>query len=374
MRKMASIQKIIDIKEITGADRVVLGTVQGYEVVVGKNDFKVGDLGVYFECDALLSEKPEFEFLRSVKFRIKIRRFKGQISMGLMMPLTILPKGTKVEEGLDVTELLEVKNYVKAKEDAEELSTIDSINNKSRSKTLKFLMQFSWFRFIYLKLNHVDKGNWPQWDGASKSDEERIQNCAKLIADHFDEEWYISEKIDGKSQSVFLHRSVKWGIPCWIFGICSRNIYLKTADNSDYWRATKKYELEKKLKAMKTELFCQMELIGEKIQGNKYKRDELEMYVFTIVENGKRVSLERLREICSKFQLNTVPILDESFVPSKHIPSSEIKDIVKFMIDKSMDKSKLYDTDREGIVMRLRSNPYVSLKIINPNFLLAEKD
>jgi hypothetical protein len=374
MRKLASIQKINDIREIPGADKVVMGTVRGWEVVVGKNDFQKNDLGVYFECDSLLSEKPEFEFLRSVKFRVKIRRFKGQISMGLMMPLTILPKGTKIEEGLDVTELLEVKNYVKMKEDAEELSTIDSVNNKSRSKTLKFLMQFAWFRWIYLKLNRVQKGNWPQWEGCSKSDEERVQNCAKLIVDHFDEEWYISEKCDGKSFSSFLHRSVKWGFPYWLFGICSRNLYLKTPDNSDYWRATKKYDLENKLRAMNTEIFLQAELIGEKIQANKYKRNELEIYVFTIVENGKRVSLERMREICNKFEINTVPILDTCFIPSKHIQSKEIQDIVKYMIEKSIGKSELYDTKREGIVMRLKSNPYVSLKIINPEFLLAEKD
>jgi hypothetical protein len=81
-----------------------------------------------------------------------------------------------------------------------------------------------------------------------------------------------------------------------------------------------------------------------------------------------------MKELCSKFELNTVPILESFFVPSQHIQSKEIKDIIKHMIDKSIGKSKLYDTNREGIVMRLKSNPYISCKIINPEFLLAEKD
>jgi RNA ligase (TIGR02306 family) len=99
-RKLASIQKVIGVRSIEGADRVEVCQIQGYECVVAKKDnFKVGDLVVYVECDSILPDKPEFEFLRETKFRIKIRKMRGQVSQGIVFPLTILqPYGTIVEQ------------------------------------------------------------------------------------------------------------------------------------------------------------------------------------------------------------------------------------------------------------------------------------
>jgi hypothetical protein len=177
-RKLAHIEKIDSITPIKGADFVVMALVQGYETVVKKDDFKVGDTIVYIECDSLCPETPYFEFLRETKFKIKIRRFKGQISMGLVMPLSILPKGI-YKIGDDVTELLQIRNYVKMQEDSDELANISSVEKKSRSVLLKFLMRNSAFRKLYLKLNSVSKGNWPNW--ISKTDEVRCIHSGVLI-------------------------------------------------------------------------------------------------------------------------------------------------------------------------------------------------
>lgn len=104
-RKLASIQKILALNQIEGADAIECATVLGWKLVVKKGEFKVGDLAIYCEIDSVLPEKPEFEFLKSCKYRIKTVRLRGQISQGICFPLSVLPSEVSLEEGLDVTEI-----------------------------------------------------------------------------------------------------------------------------------------------------------------------------------------------------------------------------------------------------------------------------
>ena len=100
MRKLASVQTIWDVQPIEGADRIEVVSVLGWKCVVKKGEFKKYDLCVYFEVDAFLPVKPEFEFLRDGCYRsndlngegflMKTRNFRGQVSQGLVLPLSIL--------------------------------------------------------------------------------------------------------------------------------------------------------------------------------------------------------------------------------------------------------------------------------------------
>lgn len=47
MRKLASIQKIKALDPIEGADAIERASVLGWQLVVKKDEFKVGDLCVY---------------------------------------------------------------------------------------------------------------------------------------------------------------------------------------------------------------------------------------------------------------------------------------------------------------------------------------
>jgi hypothetical protein len=60
-RKLATIQKIIRIEPIEGADKIEKATVLGWHLVVKKCEFKIGDLCVYCEVDSLMPVKQEFE-------------------------------------------------------------------------------------------------------------------------------------------------------------------------------------------------------------------------------------------------------------------------------------------------------------------------
>jgi RNA ligase (TIGR02306 family) len=90
VRKLASVQRIIDIQPIENADSIEVATILGWKVVVKRGEFEVGDLCIYCEIDSIMPDKPEFEFLRDKKFRIKTIKLKGQISSGIAFPLTIL--------------------------------------------------------------------------------------------------------------------------------------------------------------------------------------------------------------------------------------------------------------------------------------------
>ena len=111
-RKLASIQYIHDVTPIEGADRIELAHVLGWQCVVNKGQFKPGDLGVYFEIDSFLPVRPEFEFMRSSSyknsdlmgegFHLRTMKFRGQISQGLLMPITVFQElSDGIESGTD---------------------------------------------------------------------------------------------------------------------------------------------------------------------------------------------------------------------------------------------------------------------------------
>ena len=122
MRKLASIQRIWKIEPIEGADRIELAHVLGWQCVVNKDQFKPMDVGVYFEIDSFLPVRPEFEFMRASSykktdimgegFRLRTMRFRGQISQGLLLPVSQFPElPADADVGDEVTELLGVRKW-----------------------------------------------------------------------------------------------------------------------------------------------------------------------------------------------------------------------------------------------------------------------
>ena len=89
-RKLATIEEIKDLQPIKDADNIEVASIRGWKVVVKKREFKVGDLCVYCEIDSIMPDRPEFEFLKPRRFRIKTIKLRGQVSCGICFPLSIL--------------------------------------------------------------------------------------------------------------------------------------------------------------------------------------------------------------------------------------------------------------------------------------------
>jgi RNA ligase (TIGR02306 family) len=353
MRKLASIQKVLDVQPIPGAEAIEVLTILGWKVVAKKGEFKVGDLVVYCEVDSILPAKPEFAFLEKVHYRIKTIKLRGQVSQGIAFPLHILPIPPQIHpaipnpsiisdcslrldyrEGDDVTELLGVTKYEP---------------------------------YVPAQLAGLVKGNFPEF--LHKTDETRIQAVPAVLYRHQNKKFYVTEKVDGSSMTVYFRRSPE----CWVgeFGVCSRNLDIKEEGGTSFWKVARELDLENKLRSLERNICLQGELIGQGIQGNKYKLSGLEFRVFNVfdIDKQQHVGYNEFVRIVNQLGLKTVPLLDDAFV----LPGT-----VDEMVEYSKGKSVLNkDSHREGVVLRPIVEEYdedlrgrLSFKCINPDFLL----
>lgn len=364
MRSLATVQTISKIEPIEGADRIELVTVLGWHVVVKKGEFNVGDKCVYIEIDSLLPEKPEFEFLREKKFKIKTMKVRGVISQGICFPLSVVGLDeSKYNVGDDVTEVIGVTKY-----DIGDDADLDSeTSTKINSKLIKFLMRYKFFRKIFGKKKK--KGDSFPTEYISKTDETRIQSMPWVLERDCGEYYYACEKIDGSSGSFLL---VKNKFPHNIFGkkyeyiVASRNRI--APQDSSYTKVSEKYNVEKVLKSIAKEYNASMvaiqgEVIGDKIQGNKYKISGHQLHVFNLIIDGKLKNIRDMHVILDEYNMLIVPLVWEG----------QLNHTVDEVIEISKGKSFLAKRNREGLVFRKLSNPKVSFKAINPEFLLEEK-
>lgn len=359
MRKLASVRKIAEIKPIPNADAIETALVDGWECVVRKNEnFKVGDLIVYIEVDSVVPERPEFEFLRDRKFRVRTIKLRKQISQGLVLPLSILPD-RKWKEGDDVTNILGVTKYDPELE--EENKLIKEQKNKFKNPIIKYMFRYAWFRRIVLGKKQ-EKG-FPSW--VVKTDETRIQNLVKMFETERNAGTLFEgrEKIDGQSATYTLRRIKKNKFE---FVVCSRNLRLTRPDNSNYWKIAERYNIEAILKDIIMDndyVTLQGEIYGQGIQGNKYNLNGIDFMAFNLIYPDRKVPTKEFEKVLEKYGIKTVPLV----VSDYRLPET-IHDVVEF----SKGNSTLLERKREGIVFRNYEKD-ISFKVINPEFLLEEK-
>lgn len=354
-RKLASIKTISEIMPIEGRDRIVLAMVDGWSVIVKKDEFRVGDKCVYVEIDSVLPETEQFEFLRSKKFRIKTMKMAGVISQGIVFPMSILPDGN-YELEQDVTDILDIKQY-EAAMDVEREPVDNSIPKK---KYPKFLMRMKWFRKLVLPKKQA-KG-FPSF--VSKTDEIRIQNAPFYLQDN--NPWVATEKIDGQSGTFFIKKEKGkhvWNKDTYDFGVCSRNLRIWSENDSSYWFVAKKYNLKSVLTNNLGDndfLVIQGECVAPNVQGNKYKVKEPDLYVFNVITPAGRMGSEEAAVWCKNNGLKFVPIIDANCI---------LPDSVKEVLEYAHGNSKIGNTLREGIVFRSKDGKQ-SFKAVDPLFLL----
>ena len=370
-RKLAHIEIIESLAPIQGADRIEVATVLGWQCVVKKGEFNVGDKIIYVEPDSIMPEKPEYEFLRERKFRIRTIKLKGQVSQGLILPIDTF----RGSVGDDVTKLLGITKYLSPSE-REEINQQERKLANEQNKLKKFMMRYSWFRRLFLSRRQIE--GFPYW--VSKTDEERIQNIPKVLEQFKDKEIYVTEKIDYQSVT-FTGKMVSNTTPIigkflpkkFQFVVCSRNL-TNNDKNSLYWKIAQKYNLEQILRENPT-LTIQGEQGDTKVQGNKYGITEPTMWVFNIIdhEKGYHYTYYEIYDFCKKYNLNVVPFVSTTpFTDFMYCKLSKLGSTVQELVEFSKGKSVLADIPREGIVVRCIENgkKLLSFKVINPDFLL----
>jgi len=360
-RKLASIQKIVNIEPIESADAIEKATVLGWQVVIAKKDgLKIGDLVVYIEVDSLVPDKPEFEFLRQRKFGVRTIKLRNTISQGLVLPLSMLPKG-KYSEGQDVTALMGITKY--DPQAVIEQRLLDEKNAKEKNKIKKFLNRMKWYR----KLFGSKRSSFPSF--IKKTDEDRIQLFPHICEREANTVFEVTEKIDGQSGTYFLVQSKGFlGIgKKTTFGVCSRNLLLPKPDSSSYWTIAKKYNIEQVLKNLIEDnkyIVLQGEIVGTNIQGNKYGVKEYDFFAFNLITSDRKIGPATKRFLLKEQGIKCVPLLHEVFL---------LKNTIQEMVELSNGKSVLADTLREGIVVR-NYEKNISFKVVSPEFLLKHNE
>lgn len=364
MRKLASVQKVLEVSPIPKADAIEVAKILGWEIVVKKGEFQVGDSVVYIEIDSIVPDRIEFDFLRDRKFRVRTIKLRGQVSQGICFPMSILPKG-KYSEGDDATELLGIKKY-DPQGDAER-KLVEQKLETSNNRIHKFFSKYPWYRKLFFKKSK--KGGFPSF--IKKTDEDRIQLFPHICENEKDTVFQTTEKLDGQSGTWFLVKNPKkwyqFGKNTYTFGVYSRNLHLPKEDNSSYWTIAKQYNIEEVLKCLIGDnqfIALQGEIIGTGIQKNKYKINGYDMYAFNLIYPDKTIDSVNASEILRDYGIKFVPILDVNF---------KLKDTIKECVECAKGKSMLLPVLREGIVVR-NYKKGISFKIINPDFLLKNDE
>jgi RNA ligase (TIGR02306 family) len=352
-RKLASVQRIREIRPIEGADAIELAIINSWQVVVAKNvGHKVDDFVVYCEIDSFLPIREEFEFLRKTSykkmgdqegFRLKTIKLRGQVSQGLVVPIHVLPLLEMVHEGQDVTEMLGIVKYEPP---------------------------------VPAQLAGQAKGYFPSF--LRKTDEERCQNLTreyetwKLSSEH---QFYVSEKLDGSSSTFYVRDGE--------FGVCSRNLELsdpgefipgmimcddgieRPKQENTFWKVAREMDIKNKLLSLDRNICVQGELIGEGIQGNPYKikGHTVRFYNAFDIDKQERLRFHDFVVLIESLGFETVPILEREFL----LPET-IEDLLKQAEGKSVLN---INTEREGLVIRSYDTK-ISFKAISNLFLLKE--
>jgi RNA ligase (TIGR02306 family) len=333
-RKLVSIQEVVAVEPIAGADNIMQARVMGWTVVIKKGELAPGDRCVFFEIDSVLPDGPAWsEFLRARKFRVRTLKLRGVLSQGLALPVSILEGGDVPEIGVDIRDRLGVTKFEPELPDSREMA-----------------------------------GGFPAL--VPKTDEIRLQSALGVLDEIAGRDFYVATKLDGSSATYFKGPGGSEG-----FVACSRNWALRRGRN-DVWRAAERYRLDEVLPEY---LAVQGELCGPGIQKNRLGLTELDLFIFSAYDarRGAFLGYHELVETCARLGLKMVPV-------EKVVTGDEARGYAHTLDGWLAAAAGLYPgtkNRKEGIVVRpLEEQPSavlggrMSFKVINNDFLLKDED
>lgn len=348
MRKLATIREISNLTPIPGADLIEVAQIDGWNVVVKKAEFKVGDLALYFEIDSFvptelapfLSRGKEPRELNGVKGeRLRTIKLKGQISQGLLLPLSSIQHlNISFERDLDLTEILNIQKYEPP---------------------------------VPQQLAGRISGNFPSF--VPKTDQERAQNLIKKIfIENAGSQYEITMKLDGSSWTGYRKDDT--------VGVCSRNWALKVDDpaneNNSFIRMFVDSNINNAIVNYGKNIAIQGELIGPSIQGNKENLKSFMLAVFDIydIDNARYFTPNERHSVMAELWncgmsrdiVMHVPVLTMAATLNE-LNIKDIKDLLDFAKGPSYNSAI-----REGLVFK-RTDGNFSFKSINNDWLLKNE-
>lgn len=411
-RELAYVVSIDAIKPIPGRDKVECAHVGGWTIMVRKDQFKPGDLGIYFEIDSKVPATEPFEFLASKSYKIKTQKYAlkdengnkiGQFwSQGLLMSAEDFG-GICYQDGDGQMYLhFGVDSYFKENYDykvgdflTEKLGVTyyDPIDNKRKSNgidkykkmasrhpklfqnpIIKWIYKRNWGKkLLFIFFGGKKTSSWPAW--VQKTDEERIENLPHWLEDKCT--WVATEKVDGTSTTFTLRRK-KYPWEKHDYRVCSRNVCFDRPgrncyyDTNVYLEMSEKYHMEDILTDILENdstldfVTIQAETYGASIQKRDYSMKDHDMAVFNLIfgfKDGSKIRFNpmemtgKLRE----YNIPCVPIINTAYILPDTI--EELREYV------DSEPSAIDGQMKEGIVFRSLDGER-SFKCVSPNFLM----
>ncbi len=253
----------IQLEPCPDSDNLSIVKVHGYQVVVNTAMWEGIELGAYLPPDSLVNtDRPEFSFLKQknrTQERIKVKRLRGILSMGLLVPA---PAGSKV--GDDVAEILEVGHW--------EPPLIANSDDKNVGGPSLYAPHYdidSWFRYLDLF------------------------NDGELI--------YATEKLHGSNMRVVYDNGKQF--------VGSRNYWKEESDSNIFWQA---FRENSRLGELCKE-YPGMVFYGEcygKVKGFRYDCDTLPRFrAFDILFGDKWLDSKLFVRFCANNGMPQVPII-----------------------------------------------------------------
>lgn len=332
-RKLVSIQSVDALEPITGADNIEKARVMGWNVVVKKGEFSIGDPCVFFEIDSVLPDgAPWSEFLRPRGFRIRTMKLRGVLSQGLALPLSAFPiesASPHWEDG-DLRDRLGVIKYEPELPDTREIA-----------------------------------GPFPA--RVPKTDEIRLQSALGVLDEIRGQPFYVSTKCDGTS-ATFVRTDE--GLTA-----ASRNWSLAPGPNHA-WRLAESYQLADRIPV---DFAIQGEICGPGLHKNRLGLNAVDLFVFSVYDlrTAAFLSFEEFQAFCADRGLRTVPI--------EHIVRGEEAATFEHTLAGWLEAARGFyagtSQRKEGIVVRpLVERPSavlggrLSFKVVNNDYLLKDED
>lgn len=412
-RELAYLVRVENITPMN-ADRLECAHIGGWHCVVGKGEFNIGDPAVYFEIDSQLPEVEPFtsmEFLRSKHFKIKSQKIRGEVSQGLLMPVTAFGWCTLGEvlngewvsvvadeqgcehrvddESRFLTKKLGV-TYADPGDNVHKAPSIDKYKSIGarhprlfKLKPIRWLMRRNWGRkllFVFFGKKRDKKSDWPvgKFPGVSKTDQERCENMTWVLNDKTP--FIRTQKCDGSSGTYILEKRL---FGRYEFYVCSRNVrMLKESQecfygtHNYYWEAAQKYDIKHKMKKYlatnsKLKWVCwQGEVCSPGIQKNPQGLTETHLFCFHMTDNiNGRFDIRRAAEIWKRYNMEVVPIDEQEYI----LPDDfeEFKCSADGMYGASVCEGKTQQA-REGYVYYKTTDPTFSFKNVSRKYLLKQ--
>ena len=394
-RELAYVVIIDGIEPIPGYDRVEHAIVGGWRVIVQKDQFKVGDPAIYFEIDSRVPADREcFAFLEKRHYKVKTLKMCKTLSQGLLMhaedfgwhiartfDTVCIVDSEQIshfanDESRFLTQKLGV-TYADDEDNSRKAPSVDKYKKMEmrhrklfKNPIIHWFMRYKFGReimFFFFGKKKDKKNGWPSHI-AARTDVERIQNCIWLLNDK--QPYVASEKVDGSSFSAMAERGRFGKIKYYV---CSRNVVFDNPnaecfyDTNIYFEAWNKYNLKEIITKILNDynlpnVAIQAEVYGNDIQKRDYSTKEHKMAVFHIVSNCVKFPMDKVVEICEKYGLPHVPIVDDNYIFPDTI--EELQEYVE------SEPSKIDGLAREGIVFYDKATGAQYVKFVSPNFLM----